>query len=136
MLTENECEVGASLLKCMWYPNIIKKERKGYSYITILRLKILFVNWTFFLWSQSYIVSINILDTGQYQSVWCHMTLDANINNNVSFEGLEIHYYQYHRSFYRTLCYARDNVYLDLHNCCCSIYTKNYTEPERDIATF
>ena len=40
-------------------------------------------------------------------------------NNNVSFEGPDIHY---HSSSCRTRCDTSDNVFLDLHNCCYTIY--------------
>ena len=40
-------------------------------------------------------------------------------NNNTRFEDFEIHY---HSSSHRTCCDTSDNVYLDLPNCCYSIY--------------
>ena len=44
----------------------------------------------------------------------------SNENYNVSFEGVDIHYRQYHTS-YMSRWYSSDNVCLDLHKCRYSI---------------
>ena len=74
--------------------------------------------------SLSDIVSINwATDTGNYRSVLCHiMTFNTDINNNIRFEGLDIHYHNCHSLSYQIFCDTSDNVYLNLQNCLYSIY--------------
>ena len=47
-------------------------------------------------------------------------------NNDVSYEGLDIHVHQYHCSSYRTSCYTSDNVLLDLLSSRYSVYLEKY----------
>jgi len=70
-------------------------------------------------------------DTENYLSMWCQTHYDVLIidkNNNISFEGLNIHYLLYHSRTVRLSASftTSDNVCLNqnLHNYCCnSIFT-------------
>jgi hypothetical protein len=62
------------------------------------------------------IVSINRLDTENYQSLWPQTYYDVtDKNNNLSLEGLDIYYLKYHRCTTGLGCDTTDNVCLDLH---------------------
>ena len=71
------------------------------------------------------IVSINlvtlILENISQRDVTLQHLGNKDKNNNISFEGLDIHYQQYHYSSYQTLCDTSNNVCLNLEICCYSI---------------
>jgi len=61
-----------------------------------------------------------------YRSIWRKTHYDVtDKNNNISFEGLDIHYHKYPSSPNRTHWDISDNVCLDLQNCYYSIFISN-----------
>jgi hypothetical protein len=52
----------------------------------------------------------------------------ADKNKDVSCEGLDIQFHQYHCSSYRTSCYTSDNVHLDHHSSRYSVYREKISQ--------
>jgi hypothetical protein len=52
----------------------------------------------------------------------------ADKNKDVSCEGLDMQFHQYHCSSYRTSCYTSDNVHLDHHSSRYSVYREKISQ--------
>jgi ribosomal protein L20 len=64
-----------------------------------------------------------------YHAIWRKTHYDVtNKNNNFSSEVLDRHYHKYSSSSYRTHWNIRDNVCLDLQNCCYSLFIEELVQ--------